>query len=63
MTADMIARRIKDAANFDRIMVPGLCRGDLAQLSEKLALEVIRGPIDVKDLPQFFGRDMKPGRI
>jgi hypothetical protein len=28
MTADMIARRLKDTFNADRIILPGRCRGD-----------------------------------
>lgn len=57
MTAQMIGRRLKEVEGFNRIIVPGLCRGDINKLSEELGLEIIRGPVDLKDLPQFFGRD------
>jgi len=60
MTAQMISRRLKDIKGFDRIIVPGLCRGDLTQASESLGIECVRGTIDLKDLPAFFGRDCKP---
>jgi len=56
MTADMIKRRLKDINGVDRIIVPGLCRGDLAAAGEHLGIPVIRGTVDVKDLPAFFGR-------
>ncbi len=56
MTADMIARRLKDTFNADRIVLPGRCRGDLELLSEKLKLPVERGPEELKDLPLFFGK-------
>lgn len=56
MTADMIARRLKDTFNADRIMVPGRCRGDLDALAKTLGIPVERGPEELKDLPQYFGK-------
>lgn len=56
MTADMIARRLKDTFGADRILVPGRCRGDLEKLSEDLGIPVERGPEELKDLPLFFGK-------
>ncbi len=56
MTADMIARRLTDTFNADRILVPGRCRGDLEKLSKALGLPIERGPNELKDLPQFFGK-------
>ena len=60
MTAQMIARRLTDTDDIDRIIVPGLCRGDLSKLSEEIGTPCTRGTIDMKDLPIFFGRDCKP---
>lgn len=60
MTAQMITRRLSDLEGVDRIIVPGLCRGDLSLTSETLGIECIRGTVDLKDLPAFFGRDCKP---
>ncbi len=59
MTAQMISRRLSDLEGFERVIVPGLCRGDLSKLSEEKGVPFIRGPIDLKDLPGFFGRDCK----
>ena len=56
MTADMIARRLQDTFGADRIIVPGRCRGDLDALSKDLGLPVVRGPEELKDLPQYFGK-------
>ena len=56
MTAQMIGRRLRDLDGVDRIIVPGLCQGDLESLSKSLGAPVLRGPVDVKDLPVFFGR-------
>ncbi len=60
MTAQMIARRITDLDGIDQVIVPGLCRGDLSATSAALGVECIRGTVDLKDLPAFFGRDCKP---
>ena len=59
MTADMIRRRLKDHFNADRVIVPGRCRGDLAQLSADLNLRIERGPDELRDLPEFFGKKAK----
>ncbi|KND62423.1 hypothetical protein BVER_01631c [Candidatus Burkholderia verschuerenii] len=58
MTADMIRRRVAQplSEGTSRIIVPGRCRGDLDALSAHYGVKVERGPEEVKDLPQFFGR-------
>ena len=58
MTADMIERRLEPAryAGFDKIIVPGRCRGDLKILGEKLQISILRGPDELKDIPNFFNR-------
>jgi dihydropteroate synthase-like protein len=60
MTADLIRRRLPDARNADRILVPGRCRGDLDALSRRYGVPVVRGPDELKDLPQYFGRQGRP---
>ena len=60
MTAQMLGRRLQDVQGVDRIIVPGLCQGDLEALGEGLGIPVQRGPVDVKDLPVFFGRAAQP---
>ena len=56
MTADMIRRRLRDTFGAERIVVPGRCRGDLDELSRDLGVPVERGPDELMDLPEFFGR-------
>lgn len=56
MTADMIARRLKDTFNADRIIIPGRCRGDIEALANILSVPVERGPDELKDLPLYFGQ-------
>lgn len=57
MTAEMIGRRLKDTEGATRIVIPGRCRGDLDALSQQLGVPVERGPEEVKDLPQYFGKN------
>jgi dihydropteroate synthase-like protein len=60
MTADMIRRRVPVPLEAQRMIVPGRCRGDLEALTEHYGVPVERGPDEVKDLPQFFGRAAQP---
>ena len=59
MTAQMLIRRLTELKGINRIIVPGLCRGDLTVTSAELGIECVLGPIDLKDLPVFFGRKGK----
>lgn len=59
MTADMIRRRLKDTRGADRIIVPGRCRGDLEALSETFGVPFERGPEELHDLPDYFGRPVE----
>lgn len=56
MTPDLIARRLKDAGDADKVILPGLCAGDIAPLAAQYGVPVERGPADLKDLPQYFGQ-------
>lgn len=55
MTPGLISRRLKEAGDADKVIVPGLCQGDLATLEAQYGVPVERGPEDLKDLPQYFG--------
>ena len=55
MTADMIRRRLPVPEDVQRIVVPGLCGGDVEALSQVYGMPIERGPKDLKDLPEFFG--------
>ncbi len=56
MTTDMVRRRLKDTAGADRVVLPGRCAGDIDALAAHLGIPVERGPNELKDLPQHFGR-------
>lgn len=59
MTPEFIARRLPDARGAGRIVLPGLCRGNLVPLQEKYGVPVQLGPEDLKDIPQYFGHGGK----
>ena len=56
MTPDLIARRLKSAGDANKMILPGLCQGDLSQLHRQYGIPVERGPEDLKDLPEYFGQ-------
>lgn len=59
MTPPLIARRLPQVSNVDKVILPGLCQGDLAPLEAQWGVPVERGPKDLKDLPQYFGQQGK----
>jgi len=59
MTPEMIARRLKNTGDAKKMILPGLCQGDLSQLHRQYGIPVERGPEDLKDLPQYFGQGGK----
>jgi dihydropteroate synthase-like protein len=56
MTAEWIARRLEVPPGVTRIMIPGLCQGDPAVLSERFDVPAEKGPADLKRVPAFFGQ-------
>jgi dihydropteroate synthase-like protein len=60
MTSDLIRRRVVDIGVATRLLVPGRCRGDLDALCAHFGVPVARGPEELKDIPQFFGRAGRP---
>src|SRR4051812_5042568 len=59
MTPEIIRRRIGGLEGVDRVILPGRVRGDLAALGAELGAIFERGPDEVKDLPQLFGKTGK----
>ncbi len=55
ITAKMVQRRLPNAGDCNQIMLPGLCAGNIEDLSNFYGVDVVRGPIDLKDLPEYFG--------
>lgn len=59
MTPEMIVRRLKNTGEANKMILPGLCQGDLSQLHRQYGIPVERGPEDLKDLPEYFGQSGK----
>ncbi len=58
MRTEWIARRLPEDCGYRQVIIPGLCRGDLATIAAKVGAPVVRGPKDLKDLPAFFGQEL-----
>jgi dihydropteroate synthase-like protein len=60
MTVDIIRRRLPAPLRADRVILPGRFRGDLDVLRDHYGTPFQRGPDDLKDLGEFFGRKGPP---
>jgi dihydropteroate synthase len=56
MTTDWIARHLQAPVAADLILVPGLCEGDPQVVSAAVGVRVEKGPKDLREIPQYFGR-------
>ncbi|HEY2159119.1 MAG TPA: DUF6513 domain-containing protein [Isosphaeraceae bacterium] len=57
MTPRWVARHLEVPEGFDRVVLPGHCRGDLTAIAEKAKAEIVLGPEDLRDLPRFLGQE------
>ncbi len=57
MDTRFVAKNLESARGCDIVMIPGLCKGDLSLITDRVGVEVVRGPKTLKDLPRFFGRE------
>jgi dihydropteroate synthase-like protein len=55
MTTSWIARHLTDAAGCERIVIPGLCEGDVRAIEDRWGTRAEKGPDDLRDLPEHFG--------
>jgi dihydropteroate synthase-like protein len=55
-TTDWVARHLDKPEGIDRVLLPGLCGGELSLVEDKVQVPVERGPKDLRDLPEFFGK-------
>ena len=54
-TTPWIARHLQVPAATKRVILPGLCDGDLGLVEQVAGVAVERGPKDLRELPAFFG--------
>lgn len=59
MHAEWVGRRLAeksyDLTQYDRVLLPGWCQGEIDELSNRFGSQFERGPKDLFDLPEFFG--------
>jgi hypothetical protein len=60
-TTSWIGRHLAVAPYIERVYLPGLCTGDINELERQLGKPVVRGPDDLRDLPEALGQ-ASPGR-
>lgn len=54
-TTTWIGNHLAVPSHIDRIYIPGLCAGELEPLEHRLGKPVVRGPEDLRDLPETLG--------
>lgn len=59
MHTKLISNRLKLTEQYDRVIVPGWCSGDLRELTEQFGIPFERGPKDLYDLPTFLTEEEK----
>ena len=61
MTTNWVARHLPPLPpNLDGVVLPGFCRGEVEEVSTAVGAPALRGPLDLRDLPEFFGKKSKP---
>jgi dihydropteroate synthase-like protein len=60
MTTDWIARHLQQPDGIEKIILPGLCRGEVNAIADRFQLPVESGPDDLRDLPEYFGKTSGP---
>src|SRR5262249_60520078 len=64
MHVDFVRRKLSVPAHIDRVVLPGWCQGDLADLDRHFGKTFERGPKDLHDLPEYFGqREKRPADL
>lgn len=60
MTEAIVRNRLPAPIEADRVIVPGRSRMDLGQLQDHFGVPFERGPDEIIDLPQYFGKGGRP---
>jgi dihydropteroate synthase len=56
MTTPWIARFLEVPTGTDLVLIPGLCEGDPAVIAQRAGVPVEKGPTDLRQIPEYFGR-------
>jgi dihydropteroate synthase-like protein len=60
LTTGWVAHHLAVPAGVERVLLPGLCQGELEALAPVTSSPVERGPKDLRDLPEYFGHAADP---
>ena len=63
MTGDLILRRLQDVKGINKVILPGRVRVDINKLSKNYGIPFERGPEEIRDIPEFFGRSEKKKKL
>lgn len=55
-TTPWVASHLTVPPGVQRILLPGLCPGEVAVVVQRAGVPVERGPEDLRDLPEYFGQ-------
>ncbi|MGH7673189.1 MAG: DUF6513 domain-containing protein, partial [Gemmatimonadales bacterium] len=55
MTTPWIARFLEVPPGTDLVLIPGLCEGDPAVITDRVGVRVAKGPKDLREIPEYFG--------
>ena len=56
MTTPWIARFLEVPDGTDLVLIPGLCEGDPTVIAQRVGVPVEKGPKDLRQIPDYFGR-------
>ncbi|MBM3821165.1 MAG: dihydropteroate synthase [Acidimicrobiia bacterium] len=56
MTTSWIARHLEAPPGTERVLIPGLSEGDPQAIADRIGVPVEKGPKDLREIPQHFGR-------
>ena len=59
MHVDWVSRKLTVPSDVDRVILPGWCQGDLARLQAQYGIPFERGPKELHDLPEHFGKGQR----
>jgi dihydropteroate synthase-like protein len=60
MTTNWVARHLSVPEGVGKVVLPGMCRGDVAEVADAAKVPTELGPKDLRDLPEHFGKRSGP---
>lgn len=63
MTTEIVSNRLGDVSGATKVVLPGRCRGDIDVLAARFGVPFERGPDDLADLPEHFGKRARPAQL